>query len=80
MWAVWCFSPSLDPKADVHWKSEGQFQGQSGLAGEAGGRWAELPITEWTEKKNRLLSDSRPPVRPPGEPTQTEFMMADDLR
>ena len=32
-----------------------------------------------SDKKIRPLSDSRPPVRPPGEPTQTEFMMANDL-
>jgi hypothetical protein len=31
-------------------------------------------------KKVRPLSDSRPPVRPPGEPTQTEFRIASDLR
>jgi hypothetical protein len=30
-------------------------------------------------KKSAPVSDLAPPVRPPGAPTQTEFMMADDL-
>jgi hypothetical protein len=48
--------------------------------GEAGADGAGLGITKSADKKIRPLSDSRPPVRPPGEPTQTEFMMANDLR
>jgi putative transposase len=44
----------------------------------AGG--AGLRITNSADKKIRPLSDSRPPVRPPGEPTRTECMMANDLR
>jgi hypothetical protein len=46
----------------------------------ADGKSTELCITKSAGKKIRPLSDSRPPVRPPGEPTQTEFMMANDLR
>jgi hypothetical protein len=66
------------PEAAVPWKGEGQFQGRGVWPAKwvAGG--AEL-ITESAEK-NGLLSDSRPSVRPPGEPTPTEFMMANDLR
>jgi hypothetical protein len=31
------------------------------------------------KKSNRPLSDCRPPIRPRGEPAQTEFMLANDL-
>ena len=40
---------------------------------------AGLGIAKSTDK-NRPLSEPRPRVRPPAEPTQTDFMMANDLR
>jgi hypothetical protein len=66
-----------DPNPDVHWKSEGQFQGQ-GLAKRA--PMGLDGVLRNRPTKNSPLSDSRPPVRPPGEPTQTEIMMGNDLR
>jgi hypothetical protein len=49
-------------------------------SGEADTDGAGLGITKSANKKISLLSDSGPSVRPPDEPTQTECMMANDLR
>jgi hypothetical protein len=70
--------PSKSAFADVSWKGEGQFQGRGVWPAKRAAGGAEL-IME-SARKNGRLSDSRPPVRPPGEPTPTEFMMANNLR
>jgi hypothetical protein len=42
--------------------------------------WGWIGYCEIGRQKIRPLSDTVLPVRPPGEPMQTEFMMANDLR
>jgi hypothetical protein len=37
-------------------------------------------FTKIGQQKTGTGVDSRPPVRPPDEPSQAEFVMADDLR
>jgi len=48
--------------------------------GEAGAWEAGLGIAKSAKKIGRPLSDSGPLVRPPDEPTPTEFMMANNPR